>query len=286
MPASSHSFNIYYRGGMADRGLLEAEAFGDSLASAARLYKMMAHYSELGLLPRRHKVFEVYTRAAVKGRSVDVELVVQAVQYSDLIAGGVVGVVIKALLEYVLGRSQKERLIETIERNRHDEMMRQYDTVNRLIDVISRDRLPTGEHPDVQGLIKPLEEGSCDSIVQFPNDEDAVILTRKEAGDNRLKARRVRAREIRIARIRRLNIETANCSVEIEDEALIGLSGRVVFGEIRDPALLKSNNDYTRVMHSQQPAWIFAEADVVAGFIRRLYITGIRTDNGQEGRPL
>ena len=81
---SSGSFRIYYRGGLASDGLLEAESFAESLAGAARLYRVLAHYAVLGYVPRRHKKFDIYTKAAVLGRSVDQELLLQSLSHADL----------------------------------------------------------------------------------------------------------------------------------------------------------------------------------------------------------
>ena len=100
MPNSrrDRSFRIYYRGGMADNGLIDAEAFGDSLVGAARLYSMLAHYSTLGYMPRKRKAFEVYSRATVQGQSVDQELVLLAVSHADLVSAAF-GAIFKTLLD-------------------------------------------------------------------------------------------------------------------------------------------------------------------------------------------
>ena len=90
---SSHSFQIYYRGGDADRGMLEAKAFAESICGAAGLYEMLAHYAELGKLPqKRNRQFRVYAKGAVLGESVDQELVLLSLDYSQLIASGIVGI--------------------------------------------------------------------------------------------------------------------------------------------------------------------------------------------------
>ena len=57
------SFHIYYRGGLAEKGLLNAADFAESLMGAARLYGVLAHYSVLGYVPRKRKAVEVYTKS-------------------------------------------------------------------------------------------------------------------------------------------------------------------------------------------------------------------------------
>ena len=123
-------------------------------------------------------------------------------------------------------------------------------------------------------FVNPLGESSCEAIVQFSDDREPIILTRPDAATIREdNTDRTELLPFKISRIRRLNMETGNCSVIVDDnEREIH---RVIFGEIEDPNLIKPNNDYTRIMNSQLRAVVFAEADVWNGYVVRLYIKGI-----------
>ena len=281
--ASSHRFQIHYRGSMADHGMLEAQAFAESLLGAAKLYEMLAHYSELGHVPRKRRQFAVYTRATVLGNSVDQELILQSLSYSQLITGGIIGAVIKELVaaivrwwtgpaDRVAARKQLDIILEQ-QRNQHQ-------VTNRILDIQERliDRLPgiaNDARPHLDRLVRPLEQASCESIVQFPEDAEQVVLVPEDVGAIRENAKRTKGvQPFRIRGIRRLNTQTRNCSVVVDDDDW--KIHRVLFGEIDDPRLALPNNDYTRVMHTHLPATIFAEADVWNGHVVRLYIKGIR----------
>ena len=276
------SFRIYYRGGIADDGMLEAEAFAESLLGAARFYKMLAHYSELGRMPRKYKTFEVYSRAAVQGRSVDQELILQAVDYSSLISAGIVGAVVKEVASAVIrwwtkpndDKGEITRELIDLVREQHRDSNR---ITHRLLDMLERgkfDRIADSGRRHLHDFVNPLGESSCEAIVQFPDDREPIILTRPDAATIREdNIERTELLRFKISRIRRLNVETGNCSVIVDDDERE--IHRVIFGEIEDPNLVKPNNDYTRIMNSQLRAIVFAEADVWNGYVVRLYIKGI-----------
>ena len=280
--APYHSFRIYYRGNLANDGMLEAEAFAKSLLGAARLYGTLAHYSELGYMPRRRKTFKVYTKAAILGKSVDQELILQSIAHSDLIASGILGVVVKELVTSVIrwwtrpdGRDKAQQELEIIL-----EQQRSLARVaDRILDVNERlvDRLPKAAadaRPHLESLVSPLEQTSCESIVQFPDDREQVVLTPADVDAIQEDAVRTeRTHPFRISRIRRLNTQTGNCSVVVDDDNW-GIH-RVVFGEIGDPSLTLPNNEYTRVMYQHLPATVIAEADMRHGYLVRLYINAI-----------
>ena len=80
----------------------------------------------------------------------------------------------------------------------------------------------------------------------------------------------------RFRRIRRVNTDSGNCSIAMNDDEWNMYN--VVFGEIHDPRLRLPNNEYTRAMNLHLGGVVFAQADIVAGFVRRLYIKDIRVD--------
>lgn len=278
----NHSFRIYYRGNLADDGMLEAAAFATSLLGAARLYGLLAHYSELGYMPRKRKKFEVYTRAAISGKSVDQELILQSITHSDLITGGIVGIVVKELVASVIrwctrpddrGRAQQELGI-ILEQHRS-----LVHITDRLLDANERlvDRLPKAAEearPHLESLVSPLKQASCESIVQFPDDKEQIVLTPEDVDAIQEDAVRTeKTHAFRISRIRRLNTQTGNCSVVVNDDDWD--IHRVVFGEIDDPSLELPNNKYTRVMYQHSPATVIAEADIRNDYVVRLYIKDI-----------
>ena len=241
----SESFRIYYQGGIADDGMLEAEAFAESLLGAARFYKMLAHYSELGRMPRKYKTFEVYSRAAVQGRSVDQELILRAVDYSNLISAGIVGAIVKEVASAVIrwwtkpnddkGEITRE-LIDLVREQHRDSNL----ITHRLLDMLERgkfNRIADSGRRHLHDFVNPLGESSCEAIVQFPDDREPIILTRPDAATIRKdNMERTELLPFKVSRIRRLNVETGNCSVVVDDnEREIH---RVIFGEIEDPNLI------------------------------------------------
>ena len=78
------SFQVHYRGRLASEGIVEAESFATSLLGATKLYASLVHYAGTGkiLKSNSQRNFRIYTRAAEKGNSVDLELVVLAVLHA------------------------------------------------------------------------------------------------------------------------------------------------------------------------------------------------------------
>ena len=70
------SFQVHYRGRLASEGIVEAESFATSLLGATKLYASLVHYAGTGkiLKSNSQRNFRIYTRAAEKGNSVDLEL--------------------------------------------------------------------------------------------------------------------------------------------------------------------------------------------------------------------
>ena len=274
----SESFRIYYRGGLADDGMLEAEAFAESLLGAAKLYKMLAHYSELGRVPRKRKTFEVYTRAAILGKSVDQELVIQAISYSDLLAGGMVSVLLGELvaaLKRYWTKADETTTRELIKTIREEQRLtgRALGIVERLLDEDKFSTIARRTRPHLHDLVSPLRDASCETIVQFPGDRKQILLTQDDAAAiRRENIKRTGVLAIKIGRIRRLNTDTRNCSVVVDDDER-GIY-RVIFGEIEDETLELPNNEYTRAFNLRLGGLVLAEADAWDGYIVRLYIKG------------
>ena len=131
----------------------------------------------------------------------------------------------------------------------------------------------------LEGIVKPIESGSCESIAQFSDEQKRlVILTKEDA--KVIQEETVRTRDVlqfRIAEIQRLNRSTRNCSVRVHDEDW-GVH-EVIFGEIHDPVLSEPDNPYTRAFNLKVGGIVFAEAAFVAGRVKRLYIKDIRLDD-------
>ena len=271
-----NSFRIYYRGGLAEKGLLNAEDFAESLMGAARLYGVLAHYSVLGYVPRKHKQVEVYTKATTQGSSVDLELVIQGI--------GAAAAIATFLIAYATEYWRKP----PAERNRTTEryadiLLERERNLGKLLDVQMAlvNKLPKvaeAAHPHLQGLAKPLERASCESIVQLPGTREQTILTQEDVPviyTGSMVTEQVEA--LTFVKIQRVNTATRNCSVVIDDDDWH--THGVVFGEIEDKNLELANNDYTRAMNLQLGGIVFARLRLVAGRITRLYIKGILVDD-------
>ena len=294
---SSHSFHIHYRGGQADAGMIEAGAFAESLLGTAKLYGMLAHYAELGLIPRRrNRLFEVYVKGSVLDKSVDQEIVLLALDYSALLASGLVSIVMNELWSFIKGQHTKTPPVEIeLVKAIREMQQNQHETTQRHLDLLGTQ----GEHikeleerlnekastiadtslSQLESITKPIENGSCESIAQFSDKQmQLILLTQEDAKVIRKKA--VRTGDVlkfRITDIQRLNRSTRNCSVRVHDEDW-GIYG-VIFGEIHDPVLSEPDNAYTRAFNLKLGGIVFAEAAFVAGFVKRLYIKDIRVDD-------
>ena len=293
--ASSRSFHIHYRGGQADAGMIEAGAFAESLMGSAKLYGMLAHYAELGLIPRRrNKVFEVYVKGSVLDKSVDQEIVLLALDYSDLFASGLVSVVMNELWSFIKRQYTKKppveielvKAIREMQQNQHETTKRHLDLLEKQGERIEKleerlnekaSAIADNSQSQLESIIKPIENGSCKSIVQFSDKQERlIVLTKEDAKVIREETTRTRdVFQFRITEIQRLN--RRNCSVRVHDEDW-GIYA-VIFGEIHDPVLSEPDNPYTRAFNLKSGGIVFAEAAFVAGFVKRLYIKDILLDD-------
>ena len=138
---------------------------------------MLAHYAELGKLPqKRNRQFRVYAKGAVLGESVDQELVLLSLDYSQLIASGLVGIVMQELWSYLKQTYTKPSNTTEIElaKTIQEQQRYQHEATNRLLDMLQEnvnEKLPHIEenaHPYLKRIVKPLEQKrGLDLVIQL-----------------------------------------------------------------------------------------------------------------------
>ena len=290
------SFQIHYRGGLASDGILEAESFSRSLLGASKLYNSLVHYAETGTILRGNtsRRFTIYTRATRLGRSVDQEWVVMPLVaayagdpklYNDLII-----TTLKALAVFVTswwsrpGARERElqifadsindmhrtsldaltRMTTEREKTMRHLIRERREVSGRMLD--SAPNLAETSAPPLRELIQPVGE-SCDAVVQFPEDENEIVLRENEAEEIRGGvAELTELRQFRLLDISRLNKRTGSCTVLVDE------LGRRVWGTILDPSLSLPNNEYTRAMNLDLELDVLAQASMKNGRVSKLYI--------------
>lgn len=291
-------FQVHYKGGLAEKGIVEAESFAKSLAGVSRLYSALAHYVDTGTVLRGNarRKLRIYTGVTRLGQSIDTEFWLLPVQYAasvyaadpraaQLVFGG-----IKILSGFVAawysrpGSRERQLKIATDamveisrqreETNREREITARENLVEtrRMIEALtvgnrnSPDRLAESLGSHVEDFVEPVGR-SCDSIVQFPAQDGEIALGVKEAESIRgVAADLAPLRWMRVLNIDGVRKRTGYCTVLVEE------FGERIRAKITDETLRLPNNPYTRAQNLDLELDVLAQAAMRDGRPSKLYI--------------
>ena len=276
-------FRLTYVGKDADNGTLEAEALGESLQGAAKLYSAVAEYAVHGRLPSSHRNRVVmFARPAAYGSfEHDVSLAFMSLgemypHFSKAAMSYVFRQVLTALRYSWTGVTepqnhllysvfqQNDKLINIIGRSqRNQERM-----LEKMIDKFPR--FDDASRPWAKQLTAPIGR-TCSGIEQRFSSGDPLSLGEDQVriirgGESRV----VTNQEYVVLMIRKINIGTGHCTVVLAD------FDYAVSGYIRDEALHSPNNVYTTALNQMTGCTIKADAEYQGRRLTRLQIIGAR----------
>ena len=283
-------FLVTYRGGDADRSILEAESLGESIAGASKIYTAVAHYIIFGRVPRGRytREFRSFARPAKPGSWDQLWLVAPATAgsysiYAPLVNKAVTvafGQVLNALIELLKKPKESERVADEV----HRAILSQNDTlIGGLLDArkdqAELHRLLIETLPELAGtqrknarrFVTPVGE-TCSRIVQFTGDPGEFEITEADAEvireDEEWEVDDMR--EYRVTRISEINLRTGHCILDIEG------GQDAVAGKIQDPLLSSPNNPYTVALNAHTGCTVQAKAVRRGGKIRTLHISDVK----------
>jgi hypothetical protein len=288
-------FLVRYEGRDADAHVLEADALGESLSGAARVYGVIAHFSAFGIIPtsRRYKKhLACYARPAAPGSwdqwvfiapLLAGQFALHAAVYNAAISY-VFNVTVTALKEFwtkprgtqVVINEFAELLRERAERDdRFREMLfqgvlkGQNDLAalhGRLIDALPE--LANSTRSGAERFVTPIGK-TCERIEQFSGTEQANTISEADAdvirGGPEMEVGDMA--RFAVSRINEINLSTGHCVLDV-----VGVDGPVT-GKITDPALQTPNNVYTRALNEHTGCNVDAKPVRKDGSIHRLYVS-------------
>lgn len=248
-------FQVRYKGGLAERDIVEAESFARSIRGASRLYSSLAHYVDTGTVPRGNtrRNLRVYTGVTRVGESIDVELFLLSVNLaasiyaSDPRVSTLISNSVKVLSAFVtawysrpasrdrdlkqvvdaMTKINHERELTTREMNREREITaRHYITESRRMAESltvgrrnSPERLAESLGRSIEDLVEPVGK-SCDAVLQFPDTVDGGIesgIKDAEVIRDVVTATLEPPRWVRVLDIDGVNRRTGSCMVLVEE---------------------------------------------------------------------
>ena len=291
-------FSLRYEGNDADEHTMDALQFGRSLAGAARIYNVTAHYCLFGEVPRGNYKKELTSYVSVpKEGSYEACVVIttltqQNLMYTELGKAALTQVlfaVIGALKRLwitnkpedtvtALNRTLTEIALASPEANKllTNGLIKANDDLaslqGKLIETLPV--LASSLRPSAKKMVTPIGN-SCKSMCQFHGTSFATAITEPEAdvireGDH-LEIEGIDNFECE--RILEINLSTGHCEMLVE-----GVEG-VVKGIISDPILNTPGNVYTQALDQRTPFDFSAKPVKKDGKIHRLYISDAKEES-------
>lgn len=284
-------FSVTYKGKDADENVVRAQALGESIVGAARVYMAVMHYCVYGSVPRGNykKHFMCYARPPQPG----------SFEYAIFMATlanewALHGTIYRPALSFVFSRTvaavkkllvrkgDTVQIVETLaasfseQAKAHAEVnlvlangiVRANDNMTALMSkmIDTMPQLADAARPGAKQLVTPIGP-SCREIVQFTGNE-AVTIGEPEAAAIRDQSLEVGdTQSYRSQRITEVNTQTGHCILLLEGFA------QPVSGKITDPTLQVADNVYTSSLNAMTPFRIVAKPVLRDGAITKLYIS-------------
>jgi hypothetical protein len=287
-------FVVRYDGYDADAHILEASAFGESVAGAARLYTAVAHYCVFGIIPKGkyRKDLACYARPTTPGSVDQILFIAPAVASHYAIYAAIYnkalslifGKVVDSLKNIWTQPRAMQKMVETLAAALTEQarinadvqsqlaagLIKANDNLallqSRLIETLPQ--LAETTRPHAAQLVRPVGK-SCREIIQFSGSDAESRITEADAEV----IRGTPAMEVdpmttfKVNRINEINLSTGHCILDVE-----GVGPKVI-GKITDPALGVPDNVYTRALNEHSSCVVEAKAVKRNDVIVSLYIS-------------
>lgn len=284
---------VTYEGNDTDRHIINAQALGESIIGASKLYNSVAHYCSFGFVPRKNYKKEFFCYAGVsKEGSYEYLLYIATMAQEYNLHNETYKAAISYLFSQVIDsvkniwtkRSETEKIVETLVLALKDQARIDSNVQTQLINALTKsndhmaslhakliDTLPQLAditRPHGKQLVTPIGN-TCRVIKQFTGTDRLVVIDEPEAEAirNGYDMEVEDMKRFQCSRITEVNLQTGHCILEIE-----GFSVPLT-GKISDPAINQPNNVYTRALNNKASFVIFAKVVKRDGVIHRLFIS-------------
>ncbi|WP_293006894.1 hypothetical protein [Nitrosomonas sp.] len=288
--------SITYEGNDADRHIINAQALGESIIGASKLYSSVAHYCSFGFIPRGKYKKEFFCFAGVpREGSYEYFLYIAAIAQEYNLHNEAYKASISYIFSKVIGavkniwikRSETEKVVENLTEALREQAQIDSNIQSQLINSLTKandnlaslhsklintiPKLADATRPYGKQLVAPIGN-SCRIIKQFENEEFEVVIDEPEAEAirNGYETEVEDMKSYQCRRITEVNIVTGHCIMQIN-----GFNG-LVPGKISDPAISQPNNVYTRALNNNSSFEIFAKIVKRDGAIVRLFVSDAR----------